>query len=78
MDSIKDLLLAKNLEEPTELAALKSFCLNNYKFEAKIKITNDSITLFVPNGILATELRMQQKTIINRCQLTKKLHVRIG
>ncbi len=78
MDSLKDILIAKDLDEPTEITALKKFCLDQYKFEPKIKIDNDNLFLFVPNGILATELRMRQKEIIKRCQITKKLVVRIG
>ena len=78
MDSIKDLLQQKNLDEPTEITALKRYCMDSYSFEPKIKINQTDLTLFVPNGILATELRMRQKDIIKRCQLTKKLSIRIG
>jgi len=78
MDSIKDLLLQKNLDEPTEITALKSFCQEQYHFEPKIKLQDSSIFLSVPNGILATELRMRQTEIKKRCQLTKKLIIKIG
>jgi hypothetical protein len=78
MDSIKDLLQQKNLDEPTEITALKRYCMDSYAFEPKIKINQTDLTIFVPNGILATELRMRQKDIIKRCQLTKKLSIRIG
>ncbi len=78
MDSIKNLLQKKNLDEPTEITALKRYCIDSYAFEPKIKVSETDITLFVPNGILATELRMRQKDIIKRCQLTKKLSIRIG
>jgi hypothetical protein len=78
MDSLKDLLQKKDLDEPTEITALKSYCLNAFSFEPKIKISSKEITLFTPNGIIATELRMRQKDIVKRCQLTKKLSIRIG
>lgn len=78
MDSIKNLLQKKNLDEPTEITALKRYCIDSYAFEPKIKVGETDITIFVPNGILATELRMRQKDIIKRCQLTKKLSIRIG
>ena len=78
MDSIKDLLQKKNLDEPTEITALKRYCTDSFSFEPKIKVSETNLTLFVPNGILATELRMRQRDIIKRCQLTKKLSIRIG
>ncbi len=78
MDSLKDLLQNKNLDEPTEITALKRYCQDSYAFEPKIKINQTDITLFAPNDIVATELRMRQKDIIKRCQLTKKLSIRIG
>ncbi len=78
MDSLKDLLILKNLDEPTEITALKNFCHDQYNFEAKISISDDKIFLSVPNGILATELRMRIPEINKRCQLTKKLIIKIG
>lgn len=78
MDSLKDILSKKEVDQPTEVTALKRFCLEEYNFEANIKITPQYIIVFVPNGILATELRMRQKEIIRRCQLTKKLMFKIG
>lgn len=78
MDSLKDLLSAKKLDEPTEITAIKNFCLENYNFDAKIKIDGSNIFLLVPNGILATELRMRMPEIIKRCQSTKKIIIKIG
>ncbi len=78
MDSLKDLLASKSLDEPTEITALKNFCQDQYSFEAKLSISDDKIFLSAPNGILATELRMRMPEINNRCQLTKKLIIKIG
>lgn len=78
MDSLKDLLSAKNLDEPTEIAALREYCQQLFSITPKISIKNDCIWLLVPNGILATELRMRTPEIKTRCGLTKKLVVRIG
>lgn len=78
MDSLKDILASKDVDQPTEVTALKRFCQEQFNFEAKIKISPQYITVIVPNGILATELRMRQQEIIRRCQLTKKLMFRIG
>lgn len=78
MDSIKDLLATKDLDEPTEITALRKYCQKLFNFTPKISIKDSQIWLTVPNGILATELRMRQPEINRRCQLTQKLVIRIG
>jgi hypothetical protein len=78
MDSLKDILAKKDLDEPTEVTALKEYCQELFKFTPKISIRNDLIWMNVPNGILATELRMRLPEIQRRCDLTKKLVIRIG
>lgn len=78
MDSIKDLLVKKDLDEPTEITALKAYCQEQFNFTPKINIKNDLIWMLVPNGILATELRMRYPQIKKRCDLTKKLIIRVG
>jgi hypothetical protein len=78
MDSLKDILAKKDLDEPTEVVALKDYCQELFKFTPKISLKNNSIWMSVPNGILATELRMRQPEITRRCGLTKKLIIRIG
>ncbi|HUD03764.1 MAG TPA: hypothetical protein VMR51_03165 [Patescibacteria group bacterium] len=78
MDSIKDILIQKDLSEPTELTALRKYCEKLFNFTPKISIKNNCIWLTVPNGILATELRMRSPEIKRHCQLTQKLIIRIG
>lgn len=78
MDSLKDLLSAKNLDEPTEIVALREYCQQLFHFTPKISTKNDCIWMLVPNGVLATELRMRLPEINRRCGLTKKLVIRIG
>ena len=78
MDSLKDLLAAKNLDEPTEVTALREYCQDLFQFTPKISLKNDCIWMLVPNGIIATELRMRIPEITRRCGLTQKLVIRIG
>lgn len=78
MDSIKELLATKNLDEPTEVTALKEYCQDLFGFTPKISVKNDAIWMSVPTGILATELRMRMPEIQRRCNLTRKLIIRIG
>ena len=78
MESIKVLLASKNLDEPTEIAALREYCQNLFNFLPEISIKNDCIWLKVPNGIIASELRMRITDIQMRCGLTQKLVIRIA
>jgi hypothetical protein len=78
MDSLKDLLAQKDLDEPTEVTALKNYCQDQFNFSAKISLTKNVLWLTVPNGILATELRMRQTDIIARCGITKSFRIKIG
>lgn len=78
MDSLKDILTHKNLDEPTEVTALRKYCQDTFDFTPHIGIKKDALFLTVPNGILATELRMRIPEITRRCQLTRKLIIRIG
>ena len=78
MDSIKNLLQNKNLDEPTEITAIRSYCESILNFTPKINVNNDIIWVAAPNGILATELRMRQNEVIERCGLTKKLRIKVG
>ena len=78
MNSLKDILVNKNLDEPTEITALRNYCKDEFNFEPKINIKNNNIWLLAPNGILATELRRRFPEIKRRCDLTKKLIIRIG
>jgi hypothetical protein len=78
MDSLKDLLASKNLDEPTEISALREYCQKQFNFTPKISVKKDALWLLAPNGILATELRMCSRDIIKRCGITTKLIIRIG
>lgn len=78
MDSIKDLLMQKNLEEPTEITALKDYYEKTFGLPASIKITQKSIVLNVPNSKLASEVRLRTLEIERRCQLTKKLFIKVS
>ena len=78
MDLLKDLLAKKDLDEPTEVTALKEYCQELFNFTPKISLKDDCLWMSVPSGILATELRMRLPEIQRRCDLTRKLIIRIG
>ena len=78
MDSLKDLLTIKNLDEPTEVTALREYYKNLFKDIPVIKVSTRSITLIVPNGKIATEIRARTIDIERRCQFTKRFVIRVG
>lgn len=78
MDSLKDLLIQKNLDEPSEVIALKDYYQSNFKLPAKVNLTQNSIILVVPNGKIATEIRSRTLEIQRRCQLTRKFYVKVS
>lgn len=68
----------KNLDEPTELVALRDYYEQTFKLPASIQMTPRSIVLIVPNSKLATEVRARTLDIERRCQLTKKLFIKVS
>ena len=78
MDSLKDLLLKKDIEEPSELKSLREYCEQFFNFTPKLVDNKETITLYAPSGPAASELRIRQAEIQRRCQLTRKLFIRIG
>lgn len=77
MDSLKDILATRNLDEPSEVTALRDYVQHLYQFVPEVKISERSITIVVPNSKMASELRLRQIEIERRCQLTKRLFVKI-
>lgn len=78
MDSLRDLLTQKEMDEPTELTSLKEFIKKEYNLQPVIKINPKAITVYMPNAAQAATLRMRYREINQYCQLTRKLYIRIG
>ena len=77
MDSLKDLLAVKDLDEPTEVSALRDYVQMLFHYVPEVKINAKTITVVVPNSKMASELRLRELEITRRCQLTKKLFIKI-
>ncbi len=78
MDSIKDLLLSKKLDQPGELVALERYCKVFLDFETLVKDGPRGITITVPNGKAAYYVRSELSKIEKYCALTKKVYIRVG
>ena len=78
MDSIKDLLLNKKLDQPAELVSLERYCHEYLEFETLVRDGPRGITLIVPNGKAAYFVRSELSKIEKYCGLTKKVYIRVG
>jgi hypothetical protein len=78
MDSLKDLLIDKNLDEPSDVSSLKDYFHSTFQISPTIKVSQKTIVVIVPNSKLAAEIRGRVLDITRRCQLTKQLYIKVG
>ena len=78
MDSLFNILGAKDFDEPPEIASIKKYVHDNFKTDVSVMIREKDIVVSVPSAALAGTLRMRAPEIKRRCQLDKKLVFRIA
>jgi hypothetical protein len=78
MDSLQDILGKKDFTAPDEITAIKQFIERRYKSPSRIRIERDALIVRVPSSTLAATLQLEQRTLIDACQITKKLIIRTG
>lgn len=78
MDSLKDILGKKDFTPPDEIASVKEFIMRRYKSPSRVRVERDVIIVRVPSSALAATLQLEQRRLIEACQLTKKLIIRNG
>ncbi|MEM6997579.1 MAG: hypothetical protein AAF413_01575 [Patescibacteria group bacterium] len=78
MDSIKDLLKNKDFDVPSELESLKKYVLENYGYEPYVRVTDHSLSVHMHTAADAGVLRMNYGQVMQRCQLTRKLYIKIS
>ena len=78
MDSIKDLLIQKDFEQPYEIQQIKDFLNSKFVEEPKVKMTKNSIIISVSNASLAGALRMHLHHLAKEIRIEKKLLIRIS
>ena len=77
MDSLKDLLLKRDLDQPSELKSIHDYC---EKFLAHPFVVIDypkHTTICVENSKVAYVLRTKMDALIAYAAPTKKIHIRI-
>lgn len=78
MDSLNEILLKKDFEEPFEVSAIKNFVQRTFHSSVTVRLNNNIIIITTPSASLANSLRFHIPQIQKEAATTKKLVLRIG
>lgn len=78
MDSLQEILGKKDFTPPDEIVAVKEFITRRYGSPSTVRMERDVIIVRVPSSALAATLQLEQRTLIYKCKITKKLIIRYG
>jgi hypothetical protein len=78
MDSLQDILGAKNFDTPDEIEKVRTYVKDRYNSPSTAKLERGTIILSVPNSALAATLQMEREQISETFKLTNKLVIRTG
>ncbi|HEY5550088.1 MAG TPA: hypothetical protein VIK37_02735 [Candidatus Saccharimonadales bacterium] len=77
MESLQDILAAKQLTPPDEIGSIKDYVKRNYSSSCSVKMSRGTFILSVPNAALAATLQLERQKLIEACNLKdKKLFIR--
>jgi hypothetical protein len=77
-NSIKDLLAAKNFEQPDEIKTIIEFVEQKYHEKPQVKISSDLIIITVSNAGVAGLFRMELHILQKKINSKRRLMIRIG
>lgn len=77
-NSLKDILLKRDYEEPAESQKIKQYVERHFQTTPTVHIQPSQIIIGVPSSALAGALRMHLRAIAEECLTTKRLVIRIG
>lgn len=78
MDSLLDILSNKDFSVPDEVAAIKTYVVNNYKQDVSVSINKSEITISSRSAGLISTLRLNSPAIAEAASTTKKIRFRVG
>ena len=78
MDSLHDIFLRLDFNEPGEIKVIKAFVRENYQSDVEVIVKDRDIIIQVPNAALANTLRLQGPQLKKLCQTDKRLIFHIG
>jgi ribulose 1,5-bisphosphate synthetase/thiazole synthase len=78
MDSLQDILGKRDFKPPDEITSVKEFIMRRYKSPSRVRVERDVLIVQVPSSGLAATLQLEQRVLIDTCNLTKRLVIRNG
>jgi hypothetical protein len=78
MDSLQEILGKRDFTPPDEIAAVKEFITRRYNSPSRVRVERDVLIVKVPSSALAATLQMEQRALIEKCRITKRLIIRYG
>lgn len=78
MDSLQEIMSKKDFTPPDEVAAVKEFITRRYKSASQVRVERNALIVRVPSSALAATIQLEQRTMIDKCRITKKLIIRYG
>ncbi|MBX4190965.1 DUF721 domain-containing protein, partial [Candidatus Saccharibacteria bacterium] len=74
----QDILGKKDFTPPDEIASVKEFIMRRYKSPSRVRVERDVLIVRVPSSALAATLQLEQRILIDACNLNKRLIIRTG
>lgn len=78
VDSLQDILGKKDFTPPDEITAVKDFISRRYNSPSQVRVERDALIVRVPSSALAATLQLEQRTMIEKCRITRRLIIRYG
>lgn len=79
MDSLADLLKAKQLAEPDEMSLIKDYVKTHWQSDCSVRLDHQKVILSVPNSALAATVQLDRQNLIKACGLgDRQLVIRYG
>lgn len=77
-ESLFSILSNKDFDIPPEVAAVKAYIKRHFDMEVPVAIKDKNIVVQAPNSAMAGALRMHSYKIIEECNLSGRVLIRIG
>lgn len=78
MDSLQDILGKRDFTPPDEITSVKEYIQRRYKSPSRVRVEREVIIIRVPSSGLAATLQLEQRRLIEACNLKRKLIIRTG
>lgn len=77
MDKLADILQNYPIQEPSEIAAIKNYIMQNFNATANVAFQNNNIVISVNSASLANTLRLRTSQIQSAANTKQKIIFRI-